>query len=344
MPNILAVVDDPLFDQHRASSEHPERPERLGAARSALGTSGLQLLQDRLSPRDASDEELLRVHDGSYVELLGQTAGESGYHDPDTYFAPASSAAARRAAGGAVGMTETLLSGEADYGLALLRPPGHHARPKTAMGFCLLNNVAVAAAHARAGGADRVLVLDWDVHHGNGTQEMFYADPAVLYVSLHQWPFYPGSGAASEVGTGDGRGFTVNVPLSPGATDDVYVAAFERLLSPVTRQFDPDLVLVSAGFDAHERDPLASMSLSDAGYARMLEKLVEAIPRGAAGRLGLVLEGGYDLVGLQGSLGATLVALGSDPAPTSGSPAALGRHEADLVRAVEAQRPYWELE
>jgi len=344
MQNSLAVVDDPLFSEHQAPSEHPERPERLDAARAGLARAHLGMTETRLEARDATDDELERVHVASYLERLGQVAGSQGYLDPDTYFCPASVGAARRAAGGALAVVDALGSGAARFALALVRPPGHHARPAAAMGFCLLNNVAVAAAHARANGAARVAVIDWDVHHGNGTQEMFYDDPSVLYVSLHQFPFYPGTGAASEVGEGEGRGFTLNVPLSSGAGDDVYRAAFERLVAPILEQFDPDLTLVSAGFDAHRRDPLASMALSDQAYADMTRRLVSAMPRGAEGRLGFVLEGGYDLRALSDSVAATLAALEEGPSSQAGARAELSeRHETDLARVESVQKQFWRL-
>jgi len=359
MENTIVLVDDPLFLEHRSPrstgaasgmDDHPERPERLEAARAAIeravlppGTSWL-----RLPARDASDDELVRVHTEGYVENLVRIDGKQGYLDPDTYFAPASYAAARRAAGGAVALVDALLAGSAQYGLALVRPPGHHARPGSAMGFCLLNNVAIAAAHARAAGAKRVAVVDWDVHHGNGTQEMFYGDPSVLYVSLHQWPFYPGTGSAEEVGAGDGTGFTVNVPLSAGADDSVYRDAFERVVGPVLSEFDPDLLLVSAGFDAHVRDPLASMRVTESGYGEMMRRLARALPRGAAGRIGIVLEGGYDLEGLRRSLRAVVEALvppeSTEKTPEP-SPSPLGgSHEPDLERAVRAAGRAWRLD
>lgn len=341
----LAVVDDPLFSEHRAQSAHPERPERLDAARAALDRADLGLPKVRLSARDASPDELGRVHDPGYLERLGRSAGSWGHLDPDTFFAPSSAAASVRAAGGALAMVDALLGGAASFGVALLRPPGHHARPGAAMGFCLLNNVAVAAAHARAQGSDRVLILDWDVHHGNGTQEMFFDDPSVLYVSLHQYPFYPGTGAADEVGRGEGRGFTVNIPLCAGANDAVYLAAFDRIVAPIAEQFDPDLVLVSAGFDAHRRDPLAAMELDETAYGAMLERLSRALPRGTEGRLGLVLEGGYDLRALSASLGATLAALVRDhDGPSAASPPSISaRHQAELDRAQTEQNRHWKL-
>jgi acetoin utilization deacetylase AcuC-like enzyme len=350
MENTIAVVSDPLFVEHHAKDAsslghgpgggHPERPERLAAAREALssvfGADGRRLAE--LPPRDASEDELARVHEPRYVEELSRTAGRHGYLDADTYYAPASHAAAVRAAGGCVAMVDALLDGKSEYGVALVRPPGHHARPGAAMGFCLLNNVAVAAAHARARGCERVAIVDFDVHHGNGTQEMFYADPTVFYVSLHQWPLYPGTGARGEVGAGDGHGATMNVPLSPGAGDAAYVAAIDRLVAPALSEFTPDLLLVSAGFDAHERDPLAAMCLTDAGYAAMTRRLVAALPKGKSGRVGIVLEGGYDLTALRGSLGATLQALdGPEGEEPSLARSIDPRHESDLRLAEQAR-------
>jgi acetoin utilization deacetylase AcuC-like enzyme len=344
MRNALALVDDPLFSEHRAPSEHPERPERLDAARAGLARAHLGIPEVRLAARDATEDELERDHEARYLERLGQSAGSSSYLDPDTYVSPRSVDAAKRAAGGAVAAVDALRSGDARYALALVRPPGHHARPGAAMGFCLLNNVAIAAAHARAAGADRVAIVDWDVHHGNGTEEMFYDDPSVLYVSLHQFPFYPGTGAAGDAGEGEGRGFTLNVPLSAGAGDDVYLAAFDRFVAPIVEQFDPDLLLVSAGFDAHRRDPLASMSLSEEAYAEMTRRLARALPRGAEGRLGFVLEGGYDLRAMSDSVAATLTALEEGPHSSPGPAAALSeRHAADLARVESVQKQFWRL-
>jgi acetoin utilization deacetylase AcuC-like enzyme len=339
----ILLVDDPLFEQHRApSGGHPERPERLRAARSAIARAGAAEAIQRLEARDATDDVLLRVHRPVLVEQLARAAGHEGYFDADTYYCGASVAAARRAAGGSVALVDALLSRraapESAQGLALVRPPGHHARPGAAMGFCLINNVAVAAAHALSQGAERIAIVDWDVHHGNGTQEIFYRDPAVLYVSLHQVPFYPGTGAAEEVGEGEGKGFTVNVPLSAGADDAVYLAAMDRLIAPVLAEYAPDLLLISAGFDAHERDPLAAMRLTAGAYAKMTRRLRRAV---GSAPIGLVLEGGYDLTALADSLVATLAAL-TRPADETEAAGSLGAtHERDLRRAEAAQRPYW---
>jgi acetoin utilization deacetylase AcuC-like enzyme len=352
MENTIAVVSDPLFLEHSAGMPgrpgdeprvggHPERPERLDAASAALARAvfpaGCKPRQ--LPPRDATLSELGRVHSEAYLEQLTRTRGLRGHLDGDTYFSPASYDAATRAAGGSVALVDALLDGTARHGVALVRPPGHHARPSSAMGFCLLNNVAVAAAHARARGLERVAIVDWDVHHGNGTQEIFYDDPSVLYVSLHQFPFYPGTGAANECGAGDGVGATLNVPLSAGAGDAAYVAAFDRIVGPALSDFAPDLVLISAGFDAHHRDPLAAMRVTEQGFAEMLRRIQASVPGGLAGRLGIVLEGGYDLRGLEGSLHAVLEALDSAPTP-AGTGEIEPVHEADLERALMSARRF----
>jgi acetoin utilization deacetylase AcuC-like enzyme len=341
-PPSLAVVDEPSFDEHRPPAEHPERPERLAAARRAVAALADKAHVVTTPARPATDDELARVHTPAYIELLGQSAGKWSYFDEDTYLAPASARAARLAAGGAVELVNTLLDGRSERGVALLRPPGHHARPSGAMGFCLLNNVAVAAAHARARGAARVLIVDFDVHHGNGTQEAFYDDPSVTFVSLHQFPLYPGTGDVRESGSGDGHGFTVNVPLSAGADDDAYAAAFSRIVSPIASEFAPSLVLLSAGFDAHMADPLAQMQLSASGYGTLTRSLAAALP--ARTPIGMVLEGGYDLDALEASLGAALEALlAVESPPPAGSLRPGSRHDLELDRALEGARASWHL-
>jgi acetoin utilization deacetylase AcuC-like enzyme len=209
------------------------------------------------------------------------------------------------------------------------------------MGFCLINNVAVAAAHALHRGLRRVAIVDWDVHHGNGTQEMFWRDPRVLYVSLHQWPFYPGTGGADEIGEGEGRGFTVNVPFSAGAAQGDYAAAFDRLILPVVDEYQPELVLVSAGYDAHRDDPLASMTLDDQAYGWMTARLRATAERHASGRIALFLEGGYNLSALETSFAASLGALAGTPSELPSSPPASSRHEAEIERARRALSGSW---
>jgi len=338
------LVDDVRFDAHALGGPehpayHPERPERLLAARAAVTRSDVDWR--KLEAREATDAELARVHDAAYLERLAELRGQSGYLDPDTYLAPRSVDAARLAAGAAVAMVDKLLDTEVTRGVALLRPPGHHARAGAAMGFCLLNSVAVAAAHAIARGLTRVLVVDWDVHHGNGTQEMFWRSPEVLYASLHQFPFYPGTGTAEEIGEGDGRGFTVNVPLSAGGGDDVYRAAFERAILPVAHQFAPELVLISAGFDASARDPLAQMRLSADAFGWMARALRGVADATAGGRLALVLEGGYDLVGLEAGLASAVAGAIRDEAAEIAHPDGVPE---DVRRAARVTRRAWKVE
>jgi acetoin utilization deacetylase AcuC-like enzyme len=340
----LAVVDDPIFDEHRPpGAEHPERPARLFAARRALETVARDALLVPIAARAATDDELARIHTPAYIDELGRAAGAAQFFDEDTYVSPGSVQAARMAAGGAAELVSALLARRVSRGVALLRPPGHHARPSGAMGFCLLNNVAIAAAHARASGAERVMIVDFDVHHGNGTQESFYDDPSVLFVSLHQWPLYPGTGAVTELGAGDGRGRTVNLPLSPGAGDNVYASAFARVVAPLTAEFDPTLVLFSAGFDAHAADPLGEMQVSADGYGAMVRAVLAALPSRDV-PVGMVLEGGYDLAALEASLASALDAL-TDESSASTAPAAepAARHAEEIQRAAAAAGAFFRL-
>jgi acetoin utilization deacetylase AcuC-like enzyme len=343
VPPVL-LVDDARFERHTPLGHHPERPARLVAARAAVRAVEAEgVAFARIEPRAATDDELGRVHAPRFVEALGRLDGRSGYIDPDTYVSPESVALARQAAGALVATVDALLDPSApsapSKAVALVRPPGHHARPAQSMGFCLLNNVAVAAAHARARGLGRVAVVDWDVHHGNGTQEMFYDDPHVLYVSTHQHPFYPGTGDVDEVGRGEGAGYTVNVPLGAGSGDAVYRAAFERVVLPVLEAYAPELVLVSAGFDASAADPLAQMQLTDGAFGWMAAALAGVASGSARGRIVLVLEGGYDLVALEGGLRCALegmLSVGPARALPAGGPG--GADETGLAGVDRAAR------
>jgi acetoin utilization deacetylase AcuC-like enzyme len=351
------LLDDPAFDLHSVAhgpggggdGYHPERPERLRAARAAALSRSVEWR--RVDAREATLDELGRVHEGRYLEALEARRGGHGFFDPDTYYAPGSVEAARRAAGGVVEMIDGLIDTEVRRGVALVRPPGHHARPGQAMGFCLLNSVAVAAAHARARGLSRVLVVDWDVHHGNGTQEMFYGRPDVLYMSTHQFPFYPGTGAADETGEGEGDGFTVNVPLTAGGDDGVYRSAFERILLPVAEAYAPELVLVSAGFDASLRDPLADMRVSADAFGWMARSLAAVAERTASGRIAMVLEGGYDLVALEqclasaidGLLGAGGGEVGDRQEASDGATPPRAPDHTDVAHAARAARRAWQV-
>ncbi len=299
-PARLYVIDDPRFDAHAASTPHPEQPARLGAVRRGLVSALAAAGAERLTPRLATTEELLRVHTREHIEMLERLlAHGSGYIDEDTFISSGTREATWLAAGGGAQLAEQLVGRISVAGVLAARPPGHHATRSTPMGFCLLNNVAVAAAAALARGAERVAILDWDVHHGNGTQAIFEQDPRVLFISLHQWPLYPGTGRSDETGVGEGCGKTVNLPLPPGGGAREYAAALARVALPVLEQFRPELLLVSCGFDAHDDDPLGSMRLQDQDYGALTRLSWELAVRIGAPRLGLVLEGGYDLDALE---------------------------------------------
>jgi acetoin utilization deacetylase AcuC-like enzyme len=333
----LLLVDDRLFRTHTPLGHHPERPERLVAARA--GVDKARATPQPVAVRPAEEDELARVHDPRFLEALSKLRGQSGYLDPDTYVSAESVDVARRAAGSLVAMVDALLDGPVAKGLALLRPPGHHARPARAMGFCLINNIAVAAAHARARGVERVAIVDWDVHHGNGTQEMFWRDPHILYISMHQFPFYPGTGDVDEVGEGEGAGYTVNLPLRAHGGDAVYAAAFDRVVLPVLDAYAPELILVSAGFDAAARDPLAQMELSPEAFGWMARALARAAEGPARGRLGLVLEGGYDLIALEKSVTSAIEGMTSDAAVEIDR--GVAQDDEDIVRAAHAAAKAW---
>jgi acetoin utilization deacetylase AcuC-like enzyme len=310
----VGLYDDPVFLEHDAGAGHPERPERLIALREGIRREGLEARLELVAPRDATREELLRVHTGEHIAAVAATAGRTRRFDPDTQAGPHSYAAALKAAGAVTDAVERVLDGRLERAFCLVRPPGHHAEADRAMGFCLFNNVAVAAAHALARGLSRVAVIDFDVHHGNGTQHMFESDRRVLYVSSHAYPFYPGTGSLREMGVDEGRGFTVNLPLPAGMGDGEYARVYRDIVEPIGRAFDPELVLVSAGFDAFGGDPLAPMALTAAGYSELAAVCLATATGAARGRAIFVLEGGYDLRGLAASGAAVTGALLGDPA------------------------------
>jgi acetoin utilization deacetylase AcuC-like enzyme len=291
-----AYVYDPIYLEHDLPS-HPENARRLRRILSVLNEEEVIPLLTSLEPRPATVTELLRVHTATHIEHVQRIAESGGgYLDPDTYTSPRSFDAAMMAAGGVVRAVEAVLENEVANGFALVRPPGHHATPTRAMGFCLFNNVAVAAQAALADlNVKRVFIADFDVHHGNGTQDIFADDPAIFYFSTHQYPHYPGTGRWNETGTGRGTGTVLNVPLPPQVGDAGYAQVYAELVWPLAERFNPDLILVSAGYDAHWSDPLAQMSLSLTGYAWLGQELVAMANQLCSGRIVWTLEGGYQL-------------------------------------------------
>ena len=342
----VILISTDRFAEHQTPPGHPERPERAEVM-DAVAARWRERGTEIVAPREATTEQLARVHSREHIHRMSETTGKSSQIDPDTYTSPESHEVALLAAGAAVDAVERVMGGSHKAAVAMVRPPGHHAERDRAMGFCLYNNVAVAAAHARAQGAAKVAIVDYDVHHGNGTQHIFETDPHVLYISTHQFPYYPGTGAADEVGREAGKGFTVNVPLEVGAVDEDYQLAFSTIVLPVLRQFEPDLIIVSAGFDAHEHDPLAGMRLSTAAFAAMTLELRAVAEECCRGRILSVIEGGYDLQALSASLDAIIEAhAGPAPAspvkwPSSSINSDRGKHAVDTVR--EALRAHWTL-
>lgn len=331
----VGVIEDSRFREHRAPSGHPERPERLTAVHEAIAERADALL--RRTPRAAEDDELLRVHDRAHLEhVKAAVARAPARLDADTYVSAESLAVARLAAGSAVDLALDVASGALRSGFAAVRPPGHHAEPDRAMGFCLFNNVAVAArALQQQAGMSRILIVDWDVHHGNGTQHSFSREPGVLFVSTHRWPFYPGTGALDEDGEGDGRGFTVNLPFPGGFGDAEYAEAFDAVVAPLALEYEPQLILISAGFDPHRRDPLGGMAVSEAGFAAMARSLCAVAERVCDGRVVAVLEGGYDLRATRDSAEAVLDVLCGRVVPPP--PPAAPSHAGPLIEAVKRQ-------
>jgi acetoin utilization deacetylase AcuC-like enzyme len=322
----LALLYDPLFLEHE-TGQHPENAGRMRAVVARLREEGLWERVTHLTAEPATAKALEAVHEARYLRFLEEVSeAGGGWLTSDTVMSPRSLDAARVAAGAAMRAVDAVLDGEVSQAFALVRPPGHHARPAEGMGFCLLNHVAVAAAHAiRSRGVQRVFLFDFDVHHGNGTEEIFEADPAVFYASTHQYPAYPGTGALEDVGRGEGRGFTLNVPLPAEVGDEGLLRAFDEVIAPAARRHRPELLLVSAGYDAHWTNSryLSSirMGATVTGFAELVRRLHALANELCGGRLALVLEGGYDPEALGWSVAATLdVLLGRSPQDPLGPP------------------------
>jgi acetoin utilization deacetylase AcuC-like enzyme len=329
-----AIFKNELFLEHIPDFNHVESPDRLRIIYEQLEQP---TMQDRFLYPDfdpASQEILALNHSADHIRRVAGTAGKTfSSLDPDTQASPRSYDAACLAAGAVVKGIEMVNAGEADNGFALVRPPGHHAEADRAMGFCLFNNVAVGAHYAvERLGLERVFIIDWDLHHGNGTQHSFYDSSQVLYFSTHSYPYYPGSGGLTEVGVGDGEGYTVNVPLSGGQDDRAFGSIFREILVPVVKQYKPDFILVSAGFDTYFGDPLGTMAVTEQGFGYMTKVLVDLANEVCGGKLLVALEGGYNLQGLRDGVIAVLAELAGDP----GCP---GKVDEDALKSIGGSSP-----
>ena len=337
-----AIVSDRRYLKHFPGRLHPERPERAQVMiemAERLARSDLIAL----SPREPTLDEITLCHDPEYVAAIARSASVPRLEfDADTRTSPESYATAMLAAGGVLTATEAVIDGAADNAFAIVRPPGHHAMAARAMGFCFFNNVALAARFLiERRGLERVLIIDWDVHHGNGTQDIFYDSSQVLYFSTHQFPFYPGTGAVDEIGTGAGAGYTVNAPMRIGLGDAEYLRIFDDLLTPVVEQFRPQFILVSAGFDSHNRDPLGGMRLTEAGFTAMTRRVKRMAAQFCGGRIVAALEGGYDLLALAESGRAVIDEFGRE----ADEPLQPFRNGDRVIPTIERARyflaPYW---
>jgi acetoin utilization deacetylase AcuC-like enzyme len=310
-------VTDPVFLKHEPGPYHPESPQRLKTlldlAGEVAGSAGYELLPLRA----AVQEELELCHGAGYIDLVRSTSEHNQFAlDGDTVTCRDSFGVALMAVGGFLQLLDAVAASEYANGFTMVRPPGHHALRDRAMGFCLFNTVAIGARYLqKAHGAGRVAIVDWDVHHGNGSQDAFYDDPSVLFLSTHQYPYYPGTGAVDEVGRGKGEGYTVNVPLPAGCGDAEYLAVFREIIVPAIERYEPDWLLVSAGFDSHRDDPLAAMGVTEGGFGVMADALLELARKHAGGRIAFLLEGGYDLAALRNSVATVLDRMQAEEAP-----------------------------
>jgi acetoin utilization deacetylase AcuC-like enzyme len=334
-----ALIRDDRYLDHDAGEGHPESPNRLRVIHSLIDAEfrGLPLI----APRLATEEELALIHDPGYIRTVASTAGKLHTQlDPDTGLSARSYEIARLAAGGLLNAVDSIL-GSPHSAFAFVRPPGHHAEPGRGMGFCIFNNVAIAAAYAKKTyGLKRILIADWDLHHGNGTQRAFYEDPAVLFFSSHQYPYYPGSGNFSEVGSGKGEGYTVNAPFPAGFGDAEYLAVYDRILKPIAMEFKPEFVLVSAGFDPYIKDPLGGMEVTGAGFGGLAAMIRDIAEQTCGGRVLITLEGGYNPEGLREGVRAVLNAF-AQPRAAADIPAAPAAGRV-IQTIISHHKTYWE--
>lgn len=341
------VIKDPLYIEHDTGTYHPESPNRLKTLYQMLENRDMSWVQS-CSPRPATLEEIRYIHTESYVSFVSSLENRARASlDPDTVLSPKSFQASLLAAGGVLTGIDLLMDNSLDNVFALVRPPGHHAEADHGKGFCIFNNVAIGAEYAmRRFGLDRILIIDWDLHHGNGTQHSFYENNRILYFSTHQFPYYPGTGEKDEFGKGKGKGYTVNVPLGIGCGDREFYKIFREILEPIANCFQPQLVLVSAGFDAYEVDPLGGMELTPAGFAAMTQVVMDISERSAQGRVLLTLEGGYNLKGLRDCVKQVLRQLNGKQTASSEllntEPGKLTtREDYEISSVIKLQKRFW---
>jgi acetoin utilization deacetylase AcuC-like enzyme len=306
------IVRDDFYKKHINGYSHPECPERLDTIYEMLDQPEMNGLFKKILPREATVQEITAIHTPYYYQTISETSQRSTttHLDADTSAGPDTFRAAKLAAGGFLNLLELIQDGVLENGIALVRPPGHHAESNHAMGFCIFNNIAIGAQNLiKKFGLKKILIVDWDLHHGNGTQHSFYENPQILYFSTHQFPYYPGTGNFNEFGSEKGRGFTVNVPLHAGFGDEDFIAIFKKILMPVAQEFSPDFILVSAGFDIHCNDPLGEMRVTPHGFATLTRMLMDCAQEVCRGKLAMVLEGGYGLNGLRDSVHAVVLEL-----------------------------------
>ncbi|KAF0154668.1 MAG: histone deacetylase family protein [Syntrophaceae bacterium] len=348
MSRRTGIVKDSRYLKHASGASHPESPERLAAVYEMLDNPHMSWKYEDIEPREAIYDEIAYVHMSPYIDHIAGTAGKDYvFLDSDTIAGPDTYEIAKLAVGGLCNAIDAVMTGEVDNAFALVRPPGHHADAENSAGFCVFNNVAIGAMHAmKKHGLKKILIVDWDLHHGNGTQNIFYSDRRVLYFSTHQYPHYPGTGSLHEIGSGQALGYTVNVPLRPGAVNGTFIAAFRRVLEPIAQAFEPELILVSAGFDTYYQDPLGSMRVTPEGFAAMARVLLNTADKCCAGRVVAVLEGGYHIMGLVRSVKATLEEMfdethWTDKKLDAMEQAADDENKPVIKSVIAGMRPYW---